>query len=120
MKTAIELIELERANQRSLGYDAAHDDEHDRCELIDAAICYAHSAALAAIGGCGYDDCSDHWPFEEEAWKPSEDPIKGLVKSISMLVAEVERLQRLGENAESIHPESKPKEYANREPESKP
>lgn len=93
MKTALELIELERANQRNLGYDAEHDDEHIHGELAVAAMCYAHEAALSN-NNHNFGDCSDQWPFEEEAWRPSEDPVRNLVKAGGLIVAEIERLLR--------------------------
>jgi len=35
------------------------------------------------------------WPWEREAWKPSEDPIRNLVKAGALIAAEIDRLQRL-------------------------
>ena len=93
MKTALELIELERAKQRSLGYDASHDDEHIHGEIAVAAMCYAHEAALWN-NGHNLGDCSDEWPFEEEAWRPSDDPVRNLVKAGALIAAEIERLLR--------------------------
>jgi hypothetical protein len=34
------------------------------------------------------------WPWEPEAWRPSEDRIRNLIKAAALIVAEVERLQR--------------------------
>lgn len=93
MKTELELIELERANQRSLGYAAAHDDEHIHGEIAVAAMCYTHEAVLWN-NGHNLGDCEDHWPFEDEAWRPSEDPVRNLVKAGALIVAEIERLFR--------------------------
>lgn len=94
MKTILELIEIERAQQRSLGYDAAHDDEHIHGELAVAAMCYAHESALWN-NGHALGDCSDQWPFEEEAWKPSDDPLRNIVKAMALLAAEYERVSRI-------------------------
>lgn len=69
--TGIELIAIERDRQISAeGWSASHDDEHDSCELSDAAACYMTTAALQVMGGCGPEDCQDHWPFDGEWWKP--------------------------------------------------
>ena len=34
------------------------------------------------------------WPWDEKWWKPFPDPIRNLVKSAALIVAEIERLQR--------------------------
>lgn len=91
----VELIATERERQiTSEGWSAAHDDEHDACELNIAADCYLTTAHLTAVGGCGPDDCPDHWPFDESWWKPSDDPIRSLVKAGALIAAEIDRLQR--------------------------
>lgn len=104
MKTAIELLAEERETQIKTGFDAAHDDEHTHGELAVAAMCYAHEAALWN-NGHALGDCSDQWPFEEEAWKPSSDPRRNIVKALALLVAEYERLDRLSENSKFPLPE---------------
>jgi Family of unknown function (DUF6527) len=96
MKTGIELIAAERERQITAeGWSAAHDDEHDHCELSAAADCYMATAALQVMGGCGPDDCQDHWPWDGSWWKPSYDPIRNLVKAGALIAAEIDRLQRM-------------------------
>lgn len=34
------------------------------------------------------------WPWDENWWKPSLDPIRNLVKAGALLAAEIDRLQR--------------------------
>ena len=104
MKTGIELIAAERERQITAeGWSAAHDDEHPLGELSQAAACYAdiagsimHGAKVADIKGY-YCDCTGpnpQWPFEDAAWKPSQDPVKNLVKAGALIAAEIDRLQR--------------------------
>lgn len=95
MKTGIELIAEERERQISVeGWTPEHDDNHTACQLTAAADCYLESAAILDQHGCGYDDCQDYWPWSEEMWKPSEDPIRNLVKAGALIAAEIDRLSR--------------------------
>lgn len=78
------------------GYDAAHDDEHDRGELALAAACYA----LAVT------DCTDQsliyatiWPFEQRFWKP-KGKRHNLEVAAALIVAELARLQRKDERVD--------------------
>jgi hypothetical protein len=78
--TAIEEIAAERLRQIAKGYDAAHDDEHDKHEIANAA------AALAL-------NWPGNWPWSMHSW-PDSDRRTQLVMSAAMLVAEIERLDR--------------------------
>jgi len=103
MKTAIELIAKERQRQiEKEGFGHRHDNTHRSGELCDAAGCYVKAAAklargeslqylLSAVpaGSIGFQ-----WPWEEVWWKPSDDPIRNLVKAGALIVAEIERIQR--------------------------
>lgn len=92
MKSAIELIAEERARQISVeGWTPEHDAEHTERELVDAAVAYLFAD--------DDDPIKSHpgvWPFEPEAWKPSDDPIRNLVKAGALIVAEISRIQREG------------------------
>lgn len=98
MKNAIELIADERARQVvKEGYTFQHDDEHGAGELAMAAMCYAmlpcwRPAEMAPMG----------WPWSNidpmDGFKPTpDDRIRELVKAGALIVAEIERLQRLKE-----------------------
>lgn len=63
------------------GWDAAHDDQHRDNELSRAAACYV-------IGNIGY------WPWSLDWWKPT-DRRRDLVKAGALIIAEIERLDRL-------------------------
>lgn len=91
-----EAVWAERIRQRNMGFDSDHDDNHSMGELTNAAISYADVAAsqIATFGlGSTYGP-SDEWPWELEAWNPSDNPEINLIKSISLLVAELERMKR--------------------------
>lgn len=93
-ETAIELINEERSRQIiHEDFTPVHDDEHGEYELARAASCYAMPALFRGIefDGIPYD-----WPWEPSWWKPTpEDRIRELVKAGALIVAEIERLQRM-------------------------
>ena len=92
MEKAIELISKERERQINVkGYDINHDDKECNSQLAYAACCYA------------VPECSTRklilnwaWKWNLKYWKPTPDNrIKELVKAGALIVAEIERLQRL-------------------------
>lgn len=105
MKTAIELITEERKRQIEVkGYTPEHDDTHTNGELAMSAAAYAarpninvnigkHQGVFLTIKR------GMLWPFESSSFKPSysNDRKRELVKSVSLMIAEIERLQRLEE-----------------------
>lgn len=110
--TGAEQIQAER-NRQMLDehFDAAHDDEHHqrpgfrgiRVPLVDAAICYARAGRAAVItppetnegvGASRIGVDTEWWPWDPEWWKPSDDPIRNLVKAGALIAAEIDRLQR--------------------------
>jgi hypothetical protein len=90
MKTGTELIEEERARQISQeGWTPEHDATHNFGELRRAAAAYALAAkagqdALIPVS----------WPWSQRWWKPSDDPVRNLVKAGALIAAEIDRLQR--------------------------
>lgn len=96
-----DLIKEERLRQVSEeGWTTEHDDEHPRCALVVAGACYAldiagrfsneHESWLFAYKG----QAKELWPWDEEWWKPTEDPIRQLVKAGALIAAEIDRFQR--------------------------
>lgn len=87
-----DLIAAERQRQIEVeGWTPEHDERHDEGEMVRAALRYA-AEALA-----GYDvepDLSAYWPWHGEWWKPSDDPIRNLVKAGALIAAEIDRLTR--------------------------
>lgn len=100
MKTGIELIFEERQRQiLQEGWTPEHDDTHTAGELGMAAASYiwhSRAQALANADQLGRLVASPPpgWVFEKEAWKPSTDPIRDLVKAGALIAAEIDRLQR--------------------------
>lgn len=97
MSTGVELIALERKRQiKGEGWTAELDDECVRFELTQAASEYVRAAALMGVGiPCSaIADARKEWPFAVRWWKPSEDPIRNLVKAGALIAAEIDRLQR--------------------------
>lgn len=104
--TVIEEIAAERKRQiEAEGWNAAHDDEHRRGELARAAACYAMNVGIgqgfvpimgkeraeAAMRSC---PANEQWPWASAWWKP-KSPRRDLVRAAALLVAEIERIDRL-------------------------
>lgn len=96
--TALELIAAERERQVEKGYTAHHDDLHDQGALAAAASCYAYLASLRAAGVRWPAPAPAVWPWSILDWRPSGDRLTDLVKAGALIVAEIERLQRLRQN----------------------
>lgn len=86
------------------GWDALHDDDHDRGELARAAACYAlHAGSCLACPEESYQRAAPHhgdpvlqetlWPWAFEWWKP-KNPRRDLVRAAALILAEIERLDR--------------------------
>lgn len=104
-KNGIQLILEERERQIILhGFDGKHDSQHQTGEMVDAALCYGAVASAVVRGSTaeewpvgmfnGFSDSLIEWPWEDDAWKPSDDPIRNLVKAGALIAAEIDRLQR--------------------------
>lgn len=112
MPYGVSRILNERVRQlRVEGYSPEHDDKHDSEELVEAAACYAVVASATARGSSArewpahmFDGLSSpcvEWPWAEQYWKPSDDPIRNLEKAGALIAAEIERLVRLQKKEES-------------------
>ncbi len=87
----IKLIADERARQVSVeGWTPEHDDRHNDFEMERAAVCYAESATCTS----DQSEVPTLWPWGAEWWKPSDDPIRNLVKAGALIAAEIDRLLR--------------------------
>jgi hypothetical protein len=94
-----ELIAAERQRQIDVeGWTESHDNDHEDCQLLDAAICYAGVAGSQALDNDGgreaIEKLPEVWPWDRAWWKPSDDPIRNLVKAGALIAAEIDRLQR--------------------------
>lgn len=98
------LRERERQHYEE-GFDATHDDQHRRGELVSAAIAYAVNAVTRAqLIADGFapekvDELSAQadvprtWPWERAWWKP-KDARHNLVRAAALIIAEIDRLDR--------------------------
>ena len=101
MKTGVELITDERARQIAVeGWTPEHDDKNDAGEMCGAATAYILTGHGLGTKCRTFDqavrECFGSWP---KTWlikwcKPSEDPIRNLVKAGALIAAEIDRLQR--------------------------
>lgn len=79
----VSLIAAERQRQISVeGWTPEHDDAHAHAEMANAAACYAWAVRTQAWGGTVRQTPPPiHWPWADEWWKPSPDPIRNLEKA---------------------------------------
>lgn len=88
-------IEEERWRQmKAEGWTHEHDDKHDNGQLGRAAVCYAMSGSKPF-----YTTLSEPpawWPWTKFWWKPT-DRRRDLVKAGALIVAEIERLDRIND-----------------------
>lgn len=98
--TGVELIAAERERQVSVeGWTPEHDDTHHDASLTRAGMSYTYSARRQILGATKefglLKPWQSLWPWHDEWWKPSADPIRNLVKAGALIAAEIDRLQRL-------------------------
>lgn len=72
------------------GWTRTHDDEHTDGELAAAGATYALSAANCVVEM----PYSKTWPWQNAWWKPTTQR-RDLVKAAALMIAEIERLDRL-------------------------
>ena len=94
--TGAQMIARERTRQRvQEGWDARHDNGHDREELALAAACYALPSDARERDIWGRALWLRLWPWEQRWWKPNrQDRIHELIKAGALIAAEIDRLQR--------------------------
>lgn len=88
-ETVLRLIRAERDHQIAKGYGPDHDGTHTADELLQGA-----SAFLLFAQGGTRENCLTDWPFEEQAFRPN-NRLDAIVKATAMLVAELERRERI-------------------------
>lgn len=72
------------------GRSGDNDDLYDLGQLASAAGCYAmHTLAYPA------GDPPPNWPWQAQYWKPSADRRRNLQKAGALILAELDRLDRL-------------------------
>lgn len=93
----IGLVAAERATHPGRGFTAEHDAEHVDAALVDAALDYAKFSAVLVRDPTAAElrerrTPSADWPWHSSWWRPSDDPIRNLVKAGALIVAEIDRL----------------------------
>lgn len=77
------------------GHDHEHDDQKASGELALAAACYTlHS--VARENGHEQNAVPSPWPWPPHWWKPTNTR-RDLVKAAALIIAEIERIDRVGE-----------------------
>ena len=76
------------------GWSPEHDDQHAVGELAAAAACYCHpEPCMDDTRGVPFS-----WPWVRRWWKPT-DRRRDLVKAGALILAEIERLDRIEREA---------------------
>jgi hypothetical protein len=100
-KVLREVLDERNRQINSKGYDEHHDNVYTQNELIRAADSYVSNVIQR---GWVYnennpekyqkEEVPEYFPFDDCFWKP-ENPRKDLVKAVAMLIAELERIERM-------------------------
>ena len=88
MPNVIEEIAAERRQIEVEGFTSAHDGEHRYGELLAAGVCYIKWSGYRLM------EPPEGWPWRRMWWKP-KDCRSDLIRGVALLVAEIERLDRL-------------------------
>lgn len=89
LNSAARAVVAERQRQvKAEGYSLYRDDLYANGEMAEAAATYASLAGKPGSSSTG-------WPWGQHTFKPSADRRRDLVKAAALLLAEIERLDRL-------------------------
>lgn len=96
MSRAVKAVIAERRRQiEQEGWTPEHDDEHTDRSLAKAGALYADVYAEGyKAGDDELDDPPCDWPWADEWWKP-KGPRRDLVRAAALIIAEIERLDRM-------------------------
>ena len=104
MNNATDDVLAERAHQRSVeGWTDAHDDDHDDRSLAAAALCYVSQYYCRSwlfrfdeANEYANDPPPEYWPVSwDECWWKPKNPRRDLVRAAALIIAEIERLDRM-------------------------
>ena|ERR1700683_1434773 len=98
--SVLEEIATKRLRQIAKGYDAAHDDQHTKGEIALGAAAYCVSSVkYEGNGKRAYSTIQQwappEWPWGRDEFHPSGDPRSDLIDAAAMIVAEIERQDRI-------------------------
>lgn len=93
---AMTKIAIEREKLIMLaGFDSLHDDQQLQSELVMAANSYALNAIASDEERTRFEAAAPPaWPLDVDRWQPG-DRKQDLIRAAALLVAEIERLNRL-------------------------
>lgn len=105
MKSALSALAdvvTERRRQIEMeNWTPSHDDDHKNGELSAAAACYVMWAAnRLAEEPIGMSSPPAWWPWDLKWWKPKTTR-SDLVRAAAVILAEIERLDRLAPDGDS-------------------
>jgi hypothetical protein len=102
-KAILDVVAERRRQTEVEGFSPDHDDKHDRGQLVRAAVNYAAAASVSIYLGRSHDFTEpppfrEHgqavrWPWGDRWWKPGKAR-RMLVKAASLIIAEIERIDR--------------------------
>lgn len=96
-KAECDVLDERRRQQEVEGWTPEHDDQHNNGEMPRAAGLYAISAGFATKyldGETKTCPVPDGWPWAGAWWKPA-NARRDLVKAGALILAEIERMDRL-------------------------
>ena len=93
----VRLIAAERLRQiTEEGWTAEHDDRRYEGNIGIAGATYAmHACCQLQNPEEDLSGVPAEWPWDDDWWKPSTDPVRNLTKAGALITAEIDRLQRL-------------------------
>lgn len=99
LSQAVKDVVAERRRQiEAEGWTPEHDDTHTCGEMGAAAAAYALSRpyirSVTSVRGISRNSIAQIWPWSPEWWKPT-DRRRDLVKAGALILAEIERLDRI-------------------------
>lgn len=101
-KAAQDILAERRRQVEAEGWTEKHDDHHAAGQMAEAAAVYALVAS-----GRHREVAKRFWPWDFQRWKPAS-PRRNLVKAAALIVAEIERLDRLDARIEEHFPAPHP------------
>jgi len=96
-------IREERERQiKAEGWSAAHDDEHEECELQRAGKCYELMGDFIVERKPFLKEVTNTWPWDVKWWKPSTSAERNYEKAGALYQAEADRFSRAGKQVQAM------------------